>query len=154
MSSLGSRQQLDLNIPLHELLYEVFSSTLERKDLPCLQKLKVKIRDFQPIEPNCFTIQQKRALCQFLEEALCNVGKHAVNVTRLSAVGKHLQGYYTLSVKDNGAGITSTQENRGTKQCREIAKLLGGEFKRESLEPKGTLCELTWRLKSRKLTCI
>ncbi len=149
---LGSRQQLDLNLPLHELLYEVFSSTLERKDLPCLQNLKVKIRDFQPLEPSYLTKQQKRALCQFLEEALCNVGKHAVNVTRLSSVGKQQQGYYTLSIKDNGAGINSTQEHRGTKQCREIAKLLGGEFKRESLEPKGTLCELTWRLKSRKLT--
>ena len=81
-----------------------------------------------------------------MEEALCNVGKHAKGLTRLSATGKQLKGWYTLSIKDNGSSIDSSSEGRGTKQCRNLAKKLKGTFKRTSLEKKGTLCELTWPL--------
>jgi two-component sensor histidine kinase len=95
------------------------------------------------------SIEQKRELCQLLEEALCNVGKHAKGVTRLSATGIQKEGWYTLSIKDNGAGIHSSSEGRGTKQCQNIAKQLGGTFKRESLKKKGTLCELAWPVAGR-----
>src|SRR6476646_6773770 len=45
---LGKGQELDLQTPIHEMLYEVYSQTLER-DLPYLKTLKVKIRTFDPI---------------------------------------------------------------------------------------------------------
>jgi CHASE2 domain-containing sensor protein/two-component sensor histidine kinase len=142
---LGSGLKLDLKRPLHELFYEVYSSTLER-NLSCFQTLKVKVRSFDPIEEQQLSIEQKQELCQFLEEALCNVGKHAQGVTRLSATGKNREGKYTLSIKDNGLGNISSYEGRGTKQCKNLAKQLGGKFKREFLSPRGTLCELTWSI--------
>jgi CHASE2 domain-containing sensor protein/two-component sensor histidine kinase len=142
---LGSGFKIDLKHPIHDLFYEVFSYTLER-NLPYFQTLKVKARSFEPIEDKHLSIENKRELCQFLEEALCNVGKHAQGVTRLSATGMNKEGCYTLSIKDNGAGIYSSYENRGTKQSKNLAKQLGGHFKRNSVSPKGTLCELTWSL--------
>lgn len=140
---LGSGLKIDLKHPIHELFYQVFSSTIER-NLPYFQTLKVKVRSFDPLEDKQLSIEQKRSLCQFLEEALCNVGKHASGVTRLYAIGTNKEGWYTLSIKDNGSGICSSYENKGTKQSKDLAKQLGGTFKRESLSGKGTLCELTW----------
>ncbi len=145
---LGSGLILDLNLPIRDLLYQVYSHTLQR-DFPCFTTLKVKARSFDPIEEQYLSIEQKRELCQFLEEALCNIGKHAKGVTRLSATGKQNEGWYTLSIKDNGAGICSSSEGRGTKQCLNIAQQLGGKFERKSLGEKGTLCELTWPIAGR-----
>ena len=145
---LGSGLILDLKLPICELFYEVTSHTLQR-DFPCFTTLKVKARSFDSIEESYLSIERKRELCQFLEEALCNVGKHAQGVTRLSATGKQNEGWYTLSIKDNGSSICSTFEGRGTKQCLAIAKQLRGRFKRDCLEEKGMLCELTWPLAGR-----
>ncbi|WP_293081731.1 CHASE2 domain-containing protein [Moorena sp. SIO4A1] len=145
---LGSNLKLSLNPPIHKLFYEVCRDTLER-NLPCFETLKLKVLKFEPIPEQYLTIEQKRKLCQFLEEALCNVGKHAKGVTRITAIGKLHDEWYTLSLKDNGSGICSSSENRGTKQCKNLAKQLGGTFKREPLSPQGTLCELTWPLAGR-----
>ncbi|NEO96571.1 MAG: sensor histidine kinase, partial [Moorea sp. SIO3G5] len=139
---------LSLKLPIHKLLYEVCRDTLER-NLPSFKTLKVKVIKFEPIPEQYLTIEQKRELCQFLEEALCNVGKHAKGVTRITAIGKLHDEWYTLSVKDNGSGICSSSENQGTKQAKALAKQLGGTFKREPLSPQGTLCELTWPLAGR-----
>jgi CHASE2 domain-containing sensor protein len=143
---LGSGSKLDLRRPIHELFYEVYTKTLERKDLEYLKTLKGKIRTFDPIDDRFLNIEQKRELCQFLEEALCNVGKHARGVKRIQASGTITDRCYTLLIQDNGCGIVSPVENKGTKQCRSLAKKLGGHFKRESRVPSGTLCELTWLL--------
>jgi CHASE2 domain-containing sensor protein len=145
---LGSGLILDLKIPIRDLLYEVYSHTLQR-NFPCFKTLKVKAYSFEPIEEQYLSLEQKRELCQFLEEALCNVGKHAKKLTRLSATGKENKGWYTLSIKDNGSSICSSYEGRGTKQCLNIAKKLKGKFKRICLGEKGTLCELTWPIAGR-----
>ncbi|MEH2223247.1 CHASE2 domain-containing protein [Nostoc sp.] len=141
---LGSGLILELKRPLHDLLYEVYSSTLERKDFEHFQTLKVKIRNFEPIDDKYLTIEHKRGICLFLEEALCNVGKHAQGVKRVQASGVYSANKYNLSVKDNGSGIKSKLENKGTKHFKMLAKQLGGEFRRESLSPRGTICELSW----------
>ncbi len=143
---LGSGLILELKRPLHDLLYEVYSSTLERKDFEHFQTLKVKIRNFDPIDDKYLTIEHKREICLFLEEALCNVGKHAQGVKRVQASGVYSANKYNLSVKDNGSGIKSKVENKGTKHFKMLAKQLGGEFRRESLSPRGTICELSWTL--------
>ncbi len=142
---LGSGLILDLKLPIRDLLYEVYSHTLQR-NFPCFETLKVKAYSFAPIEKQYLSSEQKRELCQFLEEALCNVGKHAKGVTRLKATGTSKEGWYTLSIKDNGAGTHSYGKGRGTKQCLNIARKLGGKFQQKSLLKKGTLCELTWPL--------
>lgn len=142
---LGSGLILDLKLPIRDLLYEVYSDTLQR-NFPYFETLKVKAYSFDPIEEQYLSSEQKRDICQFLEEALCNVGKYAKGLTRLSAIGKRDVGYYTLSIKDNGSGISSDAEGRGTKQCLNIAKKLKGKFQRQPLKEKGTLCQLTWSL--------
>ncbi|MFN6481223.1 CHASE2 domain-containing protein [Nostoc sp. DedQUE07] len=142
---LGSGLILELKRPLHDLLYEVYSSTLERKDFEHFKTLKVKIRNFEPIDDKYLTIEQKRGICLFLEEALCNVGKHAQGVKRVQASGVYSANKYNLSVRDNGSGIKSKLENKGTKHFKMLAKQLGGEFRRESLSPRGTICELRWK---------
>lgn len=145
---LGSGLILDLKIPIRDLLYEVYSHTLQR-NFPSFKTLKVKAYSFEPIEEQYLSLEQKRELCQFLEEALCNVGKHAKKLTRLSATGKENKGWYTLNIKDNGSSICSSSEGRGTKQCLNLAKKLKGRFKRTCLGEKGTLCELTWPITGR-----
>ncbi|MDZ8066669.1 MAG: CHASE2 domain-containing protein [Nostoc sp. DedQUE08] len=142
---LGSGLILELKRPLHDLLYEVYSSTLERKDFEHFKTLKVKIRNFEPIDDKYLTIEQKRGICLFLEEALCNIGKHAQGVKRVQASGVYSANKYNLSVRDNGSGIKSKLENKGTKHFKMLAKQLGGEFRRESLSPRGTICELRWK---------
>ncbi|MEL4896851.1 sensor histidine kinase [Crocosphaera sp. Alani8] len=137
--------KLDLNHPLHQLFYQVYTETLTR-NLPNLITLKIKARSFEPIEDKHLNYQQKRELCQFLEESLCNIGKHANGVTRINATGQNKEDFYHLVIKDNGLNQFSNYQGRGTQQCQILAKNLGGEFKRESLSPKGTLCQLKWPL--------
>jgi CHASE2 domain-containing sensor protein len=140
---LGSGKKLDLKLPIHELFYEVYRSTLER-DLPGFQTLKIKAIDFEPMVPPSLGIEQKRELCRFLEEALCNVGKHALGATRLGVTGTQTDGWYLLRITDNGPGLESFAEGRGTKQSKHLKVQLRGKFKREALSPRGTVCELTW----------
>lgn len=140
---LGSGLILDLKLPIRDLLYEVYSHTLQR-NFPCFKTLKVKAYSFASIEEQYLSLEHKRELCQFLEEALCNVGKHAKGLTRLSATGFSKEGWYTLSIKDNGSGICSSSEGRGTEQFLNLAKKLNGKFKRTCFGEIGTLCELSW----------
>jgi len=143
---LGSGSELDLEAPLHEILYQVYDCTLKR-DLPYFKTLKVKVRTFDPIDERHLSIEQKRGLCRFLEEALCNVGKHGLGVTRLNVSCTSKDGWWILSITDNGVGISSDSEGRGTQQCRNLARQLRGKFQRVPVSPKGTLCELRWSVK-------
>ncbi|MBD2596181.1 CHASE2 domain-containing protein [Nostoc spongiaeforme FACHB-130] len=140
---LGKNIVLNLRDPLHELLYQVYNSTLER-ELPCFKTIKVKIRNFEPINERCLNLDHKRDLCRFLEEALCNVGKYATGVTRLEVTCSASEGWYTLSIIDDGLGINSSIEGRGTQQFRNLARQFKGKFRRVPLSPRGTLCELSW----------
>lgn len=140
---LGDGSEINLQAPTHEILYTVYSHTLER-DFPCFKTLKVKVRTFEPIEERYISIEQKRGLCRFLEEALCNIGKHALGVTRLCATCTFKEGWYTLCITDNGVGNNSNVEGRGTQQSKNLARQLNGNFVRNSLSPQGTLCALTW----------
>ena len=140
---LGNNLVLSLQDPLHEILYQVYNYTLER-DFYCFKTIRIKIRTFEPIDDRCLSIEQKRGLCRFLEEALCNVGKHAIGVTRLEVTCFLSGGWYTLRIVDDGLGVNSSREGRGTQQCINLAQQLQGEFRRGSVSPKGTICELSW----------
>ncbi|ERN41757.1 putative transmembrane sensor domain protein [Rubidibacter lacunae KORDI 51-2] len=147
---LGSGAKLDLRLPVHELLYEVYSRTLER-EFPGFATLRVKVRAFDPLDDSGIAVDRKRGLCQFLEEALCNVGKHACGATQLKAIGKqHEDGWYVLGIRDNGPGICSDRNGQGTKQILRLKADLNGTFKRESCQPKGTLCELSFPIRQRR----
>lgn len=140
---LGKNMLLNLQDPLHEILYQVYTYTLER-EFPCFQSIRVKICNFEPIDERYLKIEQKQSLCRFLEEALCNVGKHATGATRLEVTCSLSEGWYTLSIVDDGLGVISPIAGRGTQQFRNLAKQFKGKFRRVSLSPRGTLCEFSW----------
>ena len=150
---LGSGKCLDLSLPLHNLLYEVYATTLSR-DLPYFQSIQIKVRNFAPLKAfsttlsvsNALTFDVKRDICLWFEEALCNVGKHAEGITRLQVSGTCENGQYCVRVQDNGAGFHAKQTHQGTQQSHALAQRLGGTFHRESLEKGGVVCELSWPL--------
>lgn len=169
---LGSGQKIDLELPLHELFDLVYRSTLER-DFPGFASLKLQVRDFEPLDETCLTPELKRQLCQFLEEALCNVGKHARQPSRIEAIGRNDAEHplwYVLQIVDNGdreapeaaevgvaptghgrfrnsyslAGLTGSSGGSGTRQAQKLAARLKGHFQRQPRPRKGTLCQLRW----------
>ena len=140
--------KIDLLDPLKEILYQVYSSTINR-NFPCFQTLKYKIVKFENIDDKQLTIEQKRNLCRFLEEALCNVGKYAEGLTRLKVACVQDGNKNIVRVEDNGLGMIDlsnriSAKGRGTKQALSLAKQLDGKFARFSKSPRGTICELSW----------
>ena len=140
---------LDLDASLSELFYSVYRNVL-KQNYPYFNTLKVPIVDFQSLTPEQLNLEQKRQLCYFLEETLCNVGKHAAGMTRLKILGRQIDHRYYLTIEDNGSGMNSAQDGQGTKDARKLAKQLGGTFIREAIAPQGTRCELTWSVSSSK----
>ncbi|MEG4105904.1 CHASE2 domain-containing protein [Microcoleus sp. S13_C5] len=169
---MGSAIELALQAPLHELLYKVYSNTLEQ-ELPYLKTIKFKIVQFDPLNTSHLRLEHKRALCRFLEEALCNVGKHAIEATRLTVICTQEGDRQVIRVADNGRGKPSQSEmlslaqidrdreitedpnpkiqpsGLGTQLAKNLAKQLGGTFRRYPNVPRGTVCELTWSAKRR-----
>ncbi|MCC3514018.1 CHASE2 domain-containing protein [Microcoleus sp. PH2017_18_LLB_O_A] len=158
---MGSAIELALQAPLHELLYKVYSNTLEQ-ELPYLQTIKFKIVQFDPLNTEHLRLEHKRGLCRFLEEALCNVGKHAIAATRLTVICTQEGDRQVIRVVDNGNGKLSEIEatiqdsntniqssGLGTQLANNLAKQLGGTFRRYQNVPKGTVCELSWSAKRR-----
>ena len=150
---------LDLTAPLHEILYEVYNDTLNR-DFPHFAPIQAKIIKFEPFKEQGLTPDHKRNVCRFLEESLCNVGKHAVGARRLSVECRYDGHQNLIQVIDNGnaktdasssvarspssLSISPSSEQRGTQQARQTAAQLGGRFVRSPHSPKGTCCTLTW----------
>jgi CHASE2 domain-containing sensor protein/two-component sensor histidine kinase len=137
-----------IQTPLPELLYQIYEETLQR-DLPGFASIKVYIPpNFDSLKDSTLTLDQKQGLCIFLQEALCNVGKHAIAASRLDVVCTHQEGEWSLQILDNGSnGLRSGdfRSGRGTDQAMELARSLGGKFGRQFGSPQGTACELTWR---------
>ena len=92
----------------------------------------------------------------FFEEALCNVGKHAINPTKLTISCGVDNSENLIQVIDNGEFSPGSDQSstlktkpgskvggRGTRQAEQIARRLGGIFQRNSTV-SGTSCELRW----------
>jgi two-component sensor histidine kinase len=144
---LGNNLFINLQEPLHDILYQVYSHTLER-NFPCFKTLKVKVCTFDPINEQGLSLAHKRGLCRFLEEALCNVGKYAVGVNYLQVTCTVSAGWQKLSIIDDGLGVNSFQEGWGTKQFKNLAQQIKGKFRRIPRMPRGTICELSWPLEN------
>jgi hypothetical protein len=140
---LSNNLVISLQDNLHEILYQVYSYTLDR-DFPCFKTIKVKIHAFEPIDERYLNIEQKRGIARFLEEALCNVGKHATAATKLQVTCSLFAGWYTLQIIDNGLNANPYKQGRGTQQFINLARQLKGKFRRSPLSPQGTICELSW----------
>lgn len=142
---LGEGTCIDLNHPLHNLFHEVYACTLKRH-LPHFKTIQVKVRNFSPLESSHLTLELKRDLCLWLEEALCNVGKHAQGASRLVVTGQQRLGDYVLKVQDNGVGLNSELDQQTSKFCVLLAQRLNGRFQRSALPTGGVVCELSWDL--------
>ena len=147
--ALKDNQVIDLRSPFHEVLYEVYDATLARA-FPAFETIRLKVVKFEPLAVAKLQIEDKRALCRFLEEALCNVGKHALGTKRLIVNCLATETENLILVKDSGGGIDESQyaltdDGRGTQQAAQLAQRLQGYFKR-SPTPFGTTCEIRWPL--------
>ncbi|MEL7352299.1 MAG: CHASE2 domain-containing protein [Cyanobacteria bacterium J06560_5] len=158
---------LSLESPLHELLYEVYKQTLTR-DFPYFQQIKCHVVKFDSMQADSLKLEDKRALCRFLEEALCNVGRYAESLTRIEVSCVTLDRENIILVEDNGKSPMSSGSGfsnsgfsnsslpgsngaasiliggRGTKQSAQLAKRLKGSFSRSARSPTGVRCELRW----------
>ena len=141
---------LDLGSDLPGLLLQTFEHTLER-DFPGFKAILFQITpDFSPLATASLDIHHKRGLCLFLQEALCNVGKHALGTTRLDVLCQHHPETYYLGIIDNGQGLNTDVGtdagvgSQGTHQAQRLATALSGCFQRRSNQPQGVRCELTW----------
>ncbi|MDX2230578.1 MAG: CHASE2 domain-containing protein [Leptolyngbyaceae cyanobacterium bins.349] len=147
---LGSDRALNLQMPLDELLSEVYYDTLKR-DFSGFRTIKVQIVKLEPAAELQPSVEIKRGLCRFLEESLCNVGKHAVGATRLNVTCTQEGEKWVLRVADNGQPSISPDKPRspassgfGTRQAKNLAHQLGGTFKRFPNHPQGMVSELSW----------
>jgi len=138
---------IDFNLPLSDLLYQIYNQT-RAEELPGFKSIRTFIPpNFEVLKQANYSLTQKRGLCLFLQEALINVGKHAIAPTRLDVVCTVESGLYVLRIIDNGMerlDADEPQEGQGTRQARAIARDLRGQFRRRSNTPQGTICELLW----------
>jgi CHASE2 domain-containing sensor protein len=139
---------LDLKTPVVDLLYQVYDITLKRNFQGFATILSFIPPNFEPLAECPFSAVQKRCLCVFLQEALCNVGKHSQSATRLDVICKRTSLEYCLQIIDNGKGIPANLKSinggRGSEQAQDLARQLQGKFRRYSHIPAGTVCELVW----------
>lgn len=142
---LNDDQMVKLDTALHELLYEVYCKTIAR-DFPAFASIQLKIPEFEPMQDQALSARQKRDLCRFLEEALCNVGKYAKGATRLKIICRQEGDRNLIQVTDNGEGIALATHagGRGTAQAKMLEKQLGATFRRVAVSPRGVCCELSW----------
>ncbi len=149
---LSAETAVDLQAPLHDLLFQVYDSTLQR-EFPGFQTLKVKIVKFEPMDDHRLGLEQKRGLCRFLEEALCNVGKHAQQPTHLTVICAPEGDNQVIRVIDNGKTTPLAESQTppnllkgfGSQQAHNLAKSLRGQFRRYPNPKQGMTCELTWQ---------
>jgi CHASE2 domain-containing sensor protein/two-component sensor histidine kinase len=148
---VNSQFSVDLNQPLNEVLYEIYNHTLTR-NLPHFQRIKIKVVTFEAIDSQSLSVEQKRSVCRFLEEALCNVGRHAIGTTRLTVICKTEGEMNRIFVQDNGSfSLARASEGRGTQQAKDLAGQLGGKFRRSIADGGGAVCELCWPANRRSL---
>jgi CHASE2 domain-containing sensor protein len=141
---LSADTALNLQAPLHELLEQVYHQTCAR-DLSGLADIQLKIVQFQPMETADLRLDQKQALCRFLEEALRNVDHHAPSATKLWVSCVQAGQQRMICVKDNGqSAVKITRSGAGTKQAKRLARQLRGQFQRLPNSPQGLICQLIW----------
>jgi len=147
---LADNTVLDLQQPMPYLLYQVYEQTL-RQAMPGFATLLNCIPpDFECLGQRQFKIDQKRGLCLFLQEALLNVGKHAVEATFLEVDCYVKDHRFWIRVLDNGQSAVATpmRMREGTRQAITLARSLSGTFQRYPRKGTGMVCELAWPIKS------
>ncbi len=98
--------------------------------------------------------EQSTAVFRIFQEALTNVLRHA-QATRVAIKIKEENGYFVLSVSDNGKGMKDREisgtESLGLLGMRERAYLIGGEVSITSAEGQGTVVTLRVPIAGREI---
>ena len=132
--------RIDLKKPLDTLLKDVWDSSKYKLSI------SAAIVEFDPVKKHHLSIDDKRKICMFLQEAITNIKKHSEDAQRIRIVGKQSHDSYTITIEDNGSGtLNLTSKGKGTNQAEDLAKKLGGQFNRCNIQPKGVRCTLEWR---------
>ncbi|NJM96245.1 MAG: CHASE2 domain-containing protein [Phormidesmis sp. RL_2_1] len=145
---LDDNLTLNLNDPLSELLFQVTEHTLSRP-FPAFSNLKACMTpDFALLDSCQLSLRDKRGLCLFLEEALCNIGKYGLEATYINVICHYTESEYSIEVINNHAHRTiedsTFDEGYGSHQATRLAKYLNGHFQR-FFGPNNTLhCQITW----------
>jgi CHASE2 domain-containing sensor protein len=138
---------VDLGEPLHELLPQIYLDILSRQ-FPGFDSLKFKVLKFEALGENRLNLATKAELCRFFEEALCNVGKHAIAPTRLELICTQSEGKNRLMVMDNGKYQEMQSVGLGTQLARKLAKRIRGDLFQGAVKQQerhqGFKCELIW----------
>ncbi len=143
------RSGLEVKPEWLEVLQLAFNEGLQ--DITIAKRMN-KVIKFETMDEQNLSLEHKRSLCRFLEEALCNVGKYAHLTTRLDVTCSQEQGSNIIRVADNGLkddnglgdDIIKSHSGFGTQQALSLAKQLGGKFERFANSPQGIVCQLTW----------
>jgi CHASE2 domain-containing sensor protein len=155
--SLGCGHRIAAEMPFDKALYEVYQTTIERTDLENFQSILFKTVKFDPIEESLLSFEKRKNIYLFLEEALVNVGKHAKQASRLKVVGQLTPSTYILCVEDRSTQPSerpsSSRRGYGTTLFLKTQRMLGGSFQQRIVhnrdsQPVGTVCELSWPLRS------
>lgn len=143
---------MSLEEPLPELLYQVYNLVLmeEMPGLDCITDFVPP--DFSPLRGDRFGLEERRGLCQFLQEALLHIGHQTQNATSLAVICGRQGNRYRLGLYHDGESIhDEAMPDRRQAQAQAAAKALRGRFRRTSAPDKGTVDELVWVAKSQFL---
>lgn len=146
---LNPNQTVDLEEPLHVLLHQVYRNKLTVSS-QYFSGIKIKMPDFGTLNAKALNSEDKEDIVRFLQEALCNVEQHAVDVTRLIVICQEESGDNIVKVIDNGMSTgnlsldSENHQGRGSRQALALASRLGGHFSRRANQPQGCICELRW----------
>ena len=152
---MTGQRTIDLQTPLDAILYETYQATLERQR-SFFQKI-IQITTFESMPDKKLTVEQKREIARFLEESLINVYKYAKTATKLLVDCRQEGEFNIVRITDNAketqtvsariqefAKESSGQKAYGTQQAKRLARQLGGQFNRTTVQPRGVCCELRW----------
>ncbi len=143
-----SGEFLSLEEPLPELLDQIYNLILA-EEMPGFESIEdFPPPDFSRLKTERFTLDQRRGLCLFLQEALTNVGRHTLGASQLAVVCERRGRTYKLSVQDNGEEVLGRlMMGRESRQAQAGAKALRGQFRQQPQQPSGMVFELVWRAK-------
>jgi len=152
---MGTRTEtphaIDLHMPLPALLYEVYQTTVAR--YKTFFDAVVQITAFEPMDERGLSLEEKRSLGRFLEEALTNIYKYAAGTSRIKITCQQQGDHNLIQIIDNGKGLKPSKKmsvsgygtgGYGTQRARKLARQLGGDFTLTNETSGGVRCELCW----------
>lgn len=141
---------LSLEEPLPELLYQIYDLVLI-EEMPGLESIThFTPPDFSSLRGDRFSLEERRGLCQFLQEALLQLGHQTRNATKLTVICDRKGNRYCFGLHSDGEEIESLAiSDRRPSQGQAAAKTLRGRFQHISAPEQGIIDELVWVAKSR-----